>query len=135
MIPVNNIDEGLNPDFDEIQGPSKNYRLIAESDRIVGFVDEIEAMKQAYYLILSTERYDHEIYSWNSGVEFKDLIGKPVNYVITEAKKRIREALMQDDRTLGVDSFTATSNKNSVHITYVAHTIFGEIEGEKEVSF
>ena len=135
MIPTINENEGLTPDFEEVIGPSKNYRLLTDKERIIGFVDDIEAIKQAIYLILSTERYDHVIYSFNGGVEFKDLIGKPVSYVATEAKKRIAEALLQDDRITAVDSFDVKINKNNLHVTYVAHTIFGEIESEKEVLF
>jgi hypothetical protein len=135
MIPNIIDNENLNPDFEEVVGPSKNYALKKNGERIFGFVDGIEAMKQAYYLILSTERYDHEIYSWNSGVEFKDLVGKSVTYVASEVKKRIKDALMQDDRTVDVYNFSVTINKSSVSVTYVAQTIYGEIEGEKEVKF
>lgn len=135
MIPNNNINEGLTPDFEEVVGPTKNYRLVEEAERIVGYTDGIEAMKQAYYLILSTERYEHEIYSWNAGIQLVDLFGKPVHYVVSEVKKRIREALMQDDRTLSVNNFDVTINKNSITVRYLVTTIFGEVDGEKEVMF
>ena len=134
MIP-NNSNENLTPDFEEVVGSTKNYRLIMDKDRIVGYVDGIEAMKQAIYMLLSVERYDHVIYSWNAGAQFKDLFGKPISYVVTEVKKRIKDALLQDDRINAVDSFVVTTKKNSVLVRYVAHTIFGEIEGEKEVMF
>lgn len=135
MLPDNRLEEGLTPDFEEVVGPTKNFRIIYGRERIFGFVDEIEAMKQAIYLILSVERYDHEIYSWNAGVEFTDLFGKPVTYVATEVKKRIRDALLQDDRITEVDGFEVTINKNNVAVRFVAHTIFGEIESEREVLF
>lgn len=135
MIPTNNMEEGLSPDFEEVVGPTKNYKLLMDKDRIVGYTDGIEAMKQAIYMLLSVERYDHEIYSWNVAFESRDLFGKPVSYVATEVKKRIRDALLQDDRINEVDSFVVKINKNNVHVTYVAHTIFGEIEAEKEVTF
>lgn len=135
MLPTNNINENLSPDFEEVLGPTKNYKLLMDKDRIVGYVDEIEAMKQAIYMLLSVERYDHVIYSWNAGAEFKDLFGKPVSYVATEVKKRIKDALLQDDRINAVDSFDVTIRKNNILVRYVAHTIFGEIEGEKEVMF
>lgn len=134
MIPqVEN--DGLTLDFEEVIEPSKNYKLIHEKNRCVGFIDELEAMKQAIFLMLSVERYDHIIYSWNFGAEFKDLFGQPVTYVVSEVKRRIREALLQDDRINEVDSFIVTTNKNKVHVQYTAHTTFGEITAEKEVDF
>lgn len=134
MIPqVEN--DGLTLDFEEVIEPSKNYKLIHEKNRCVGFIDELEAMKQAIFLMLSVERYDHIIYSWNFGAEFKDLFGQPVTYVVSEVKRRIREALLQDDRINEVDSFIVATNKNKVHVQYTAHTIFGEITAEKEVDF
>lgn len=127
--------DGLELDFEEAIEPSKNYKLLYDKDRCVGYVDELEAMKQAIFLMLSVERYDHIIYSWNFGVEFNDLFGKPVYYVASEAKRRIREALLQDDRINEVDSFVVTTRKNKVHVQYTAHTIFGDIVGEREVEY
>ncbi|MFY0521316.1 DUF2634 domain-containing protein [Lysinibacillus sp. UGB7] len=129
------VNDGLTLDFEEVIEPSKNYKLIPDKDRCVGFVDELEAMKQAIFLMLSVERYDHIIYTWNFGAEFKDLFGKPVTYVASEVQRRIREALLQDDRINEVDSFAVTTKKNKVHVQYTAHTIYGEITAEKEVEY
>lgn len=134
MIPQIEND-GLILDFEEVIEPSKNYQLLYDKNRCVGFVDELEAMKQAIFLMLSVERYDHIIYTWNFGVEFKDLFGKPVTYVASEAKRRIRDALLQDDRINEVDSFVVTTHKNKVHVQYTAHTIYGEITAGKEVEY
>lgn len=114
--------------------PSKNYKLHIEKDRISGYCDRQEAMKQVIYKILNTERYQWLIYSWNYGFEFVDLIGKSVNYVCAELERRITEALCQDDRINAVDSFEFdTSKKKIIHVTFTAHTIFGDVEAEKAV--
>lgn len=134
MIPQITND-GLIADFEEVIEPSKTYKLDTVRNRIVGFVDELEAVKQAIFLMLSTERYEYIIYSWNYGVEFKDLIGQPTAYVVSEVKRRIRECLLQDDRITEVDSFEVETNKNKVHVTFVAHTIFGEVDAEREVDY
>ncbi|MFF5993473.1 DUF2634 domain-containing protein [Lysinibacillus sp. KU-BSD001] len=127
--------DGLTLDFEEVVEPSKNYSLILDKNRCVGFVDELEAMKQAIFLLLSVERYDHIIYSFNAGVEFRDLFGKPTSYVASEVKRRIRDCLLQDDRIHEVDSFVVTTKKNKVHVQYTAHTIYGQITAEKEVDY
>lgn len=134
MIPqVEN--DGLTLDFEEVIEPSKNYKLIHDKNRCVGFIDELEAMKQAIFLMLSVERYDHIIYTWNAGFESKDLFGKPTSYVASEVPRRIRECLLQDNRIIEVDSFVVTTKKNKVHVAYTAHTISGELTLEKEVEY
>ncbi|MCS1382718.1 DUF2634 domain-containing protein [Lysinibacillus sphaericus] len=134
MIPqVEN--DGLTLDFEEVIEPSKNYKLLHDKNRCVGFIDELEAMKQAIFLMLSVERYDHIIYTWNAGFESKDLFGKPTAYVASEVPRRIQECLLQDDRINKVDSFVVTTKKNKVHVAYTAHTIFGELTLKKEVEY
>ena len=106
--------------------PSKNYKMKFEQNSISGYVDELEAMKQVAYKILNTERYEYEIYSWNYGIELKDLIGEPVSYVVAELERRISEALLQDDRIESVDSFEYDySKKGVVLVTFQVHTLFG----------
>ncbi len=113
--------------------PTRTYGLDWERGRIQGHTDGADAMKQAIYLILSTERYQYPVYSWNYGVELMELFGKPVSYVLPELKRRITEALMQDDRVTAVDQFSFETEGGKVHVTFVAHTVFGEMELEKEV--
>lgn len=132
MIPE--VNDGLISDFEEaIEQPSKTYKLNIAKNRIVGFIDEVEALKQAIFLILNIERYDYIIYSWNYGVELNDLFGKPIPFVLPEIKRRVTEALIQDDRIDSVDNFHFDVSKGKVLATFTVHTIYGEIETEKEV--
>ena len=135
MLPRQIENDGLTADFEEVVEPSKTFKLIHDKNRLVGFTDEREALKQAIFLMLSIERFEHVIYSWNYGVEFRDLFGMPTSYVASEVKRRIRECLLQDNRIYEVDSFVINTNKNKVHVQYIAHTIYGEINGEKEVGY
>lgn len=114
--------------------PSYTYKLDIDKGRIKGMTDEADAMLQAVYLILSVERYQYPIYSYNYGVELADLIGQPKDYVMSEAKRRITEALTQDDRIESVDEWAFETTKKSVIVTFVVHTIFGDIETTKEVA-
>lgn len=113
--------------------PSLTYALDIEHNRIRGEVDNLESLRQAVYLILNTERYAYLIYSWNYGVEFKELIGRPKEYVLSEIKRCITEALLQDDRITAVDGFAFGVGKKTVHVTFTVHTIFGDIESEVEI--
>lgn len=119
--------------FDIKKQPDKTYHIDRERDIMVGFCDGLEAVRQAIYLILSIERYDWIIYSWSYGVELKDLYGKQTAFVLPELKRRIKDALMQDDRITEVDQFSFEVEKKKVHTTFTVHSIYGDIEAEKEV--
>lgn len=136
MIPKNQFleNDGLVPDFEEGVEPSKTYKLHLKNCHCAGTIDGIEAVKQAIFLMLSIERYDYPIYSWDYGVEFKDLFGKPPAYVASEVPRRIRECLLMDDRILEIDQFNVQIQKNKVYVTFVAHTVFGEVPLDWEVN-
>lgn len=113
--------------------PSLTYALDIEHGRIRGMVDELESLRQAIYLILSTERYTYLIYSWNYGVELVELIGQPKEYALPEIKRCITEALLQDDRITAVDGFEFETGKKTVHVAFTVHSIFGDLEVETDV--
>ena len=134
MIPSTNTI--LSTNLEVKAQPSKDYKLHIERNTINGFCDELEAMKQIIYKILNTERYEYIMYSWNYGIELRDLYGEPVTYVCPEVQRRITEALVQDSRIESVDSFEFdTSEKRTVKVTFTVHTIFGNVESEKVVNF
>lgn len=131
MIPNTGISREENIEI--IREPVSTYRWDMEKSRISGYIDGIEAMKQAVYKILHTERYVYEIYSWNYGIELSDLIGKSKAYVYPELKRRIAEALTQDDRIQRVDDFSFAAQEEEVVVTFVAYTDLGEVEAERKV--
>lgn len=107
--------------------------VTTSSDRIGGYIDDLDAIKQAIYLILNTERYEHIIYSWDYGVELLDLIGQPIPYVISEVPRRIKDALTQDDRIDDVVDFEFEIDKHKLHTTFTVITNLGDISTELEV--
>ena len=114
--------------------PTNTYRIIVDKDRVSGETDGIEAMKQAVYLILSTERYAYPVYSWNYGVELKDLFGQPTTYVEAVLEYRIRDALMADERITDVRNFEFSSQKNTVSATFEVVTNQGNVQSTVEVT-
>ena len=80
-----NTDDILLNNIEEVtEQTSKTFYLNIEKNTISNFCDGIEAMKQAIYCILNTERFEHLIYSWNYGIELKHLIGENTTFVIPE---------------------------------------------------
>lgn len=126
----------LEQDFEITEQPAHTYKMNLESNLIRGYTDGQEAMKQAIYKILNTERYQYVMYSWNYGIELLDLYGEPVSYVCPELERRITEALTWDDRIQTVDNFEFNiSKKGEILVTFTAHTVFGDVVAEKVVNF
>lgn len=112
--------------------PSLTYRI--KDDRIEGRIDGLDAVKQAIELMLSTERFEHEIYSWDYGVETKDLIGADRELVKGDLERRVREALAEDDRITGISDFTISFDRENANVTFTVNTIFGDIPEERSVA-
>ena len=131
MLPATSIVPDVNELLGSRQETSDSYRMQINNERIKGTVSEREAVAQACYKAINTERYRYVIYSWNYGIELKDLFGKPIPYVFAVLPDRIRE----DDRVESVDSFQLShDNKGSVLCKFTVHSIFGDIDLEKVVN-
>lgn len=122
---INQLDE---------QMTSYTYNINRNTNRISGYIDDKDAIIQAIYLILQTERYESMIYNWYYGVEFDGLIGKQKDYVTSELQRVIREALTEDDRILEVSDFDITYTEDSALIVFLVETNIGDITVEWEVN-
>lgn len=136
MIPDSGI---FTEDLSDLTYPNDTYKIdvsVDSTSRIDGYLadDGLESVKQAIYLILNTERYQHNIYSWDYGIELEDLIGKPIPYVLSEIPRRVEEALTQDDRILKVDNFEFETYKGKVSVSCLVTTSLGDLETTLEVS-
>jgi hypothetical protein len=133
MIPsVNTI---LTADLEIAKLPSKQYKMLIDNNRIIGICDGLEAVKQSVFKILNTERFDYLIYSWNYGIELKDLYGQSPMYVCPEIERRVKEALFQDDRITDIDEFEFDiSRKGVVSVSFTVHTFFGDLNEEMVVN-
>lgn len=113
--------------------PGLTHKLDIDRERVRGMTDGRDAVLQAVYLILNVERYAYPIYSRNYGSELSDLIGKPKDYAMSEIKRRITEALMQDDRITSLSDWDFETGRKSVRVSFIVHTIYGDVEATKEV--
>lgn len=140
MLPNSNL---LTTYIDEDVYPTRTYRvrLLGNENstspvylnKVSGYTDGIDAIKQTIYFILGTERYEYLIYSWDYGIELQDLFGKPMPYVIAEIKRRITEALTMDDRITDVVDFQFERNREVLHVTFSVVSTLGNIPTELEV--
>lgn len=119
----------MTADLEVVMMPSKQHRMDLDRNIIQGVCDGLEAVKQTVFKILNTERYAYLIYSWNYGIELKDLFGTSPTYACPEIERRVKEALAQDDRIQTVDNFEFdTSKKGVVSVTFTVHTLFGDLD-------
>lgn len=120
MIPLSNVSN-----YEIITYPTRTYYWDRESNRITGLTDGVEAVKQAIYKVLNTERFDYVIYSHNYGITLKDLFGKDKYITCAVLERRIRDTLSVDDRITDVFNFDFEVGRHSVHVTFNVKTVFG----------
>lgn len=125
----------LSRDFEVREKPGLTYKMDMDGKRVRGYTDGQEAVRQAIYKTLMTERYQYVMYSWNYGIELMDLYGEPTTYACPELERRITEALLWDDRITSVDNFSFVfPRKGVVHVSFTAHTLFGDVQAGREVN-
>lgn len=110
---------------------TKTYKTF--DNKIQGYTDKLKALEQAIYKVLSTEKYEYPIYSFNYGIELESLIGKDRTYVQIELKRRIRECLLQDERIIDVNNFNYEINGDEMICTFDVTSIYGNLIITKEV--
>ena len=109
---------------------NRTYKLSEE--KIEGFVDELEALKQRIYKVLATERYEYPIYSFSYGIAWKELIGEERPFVRAEMKRMIEEALLRDNRILEVDGFRFEFSGDRCFCSFDVLSVYGEVTIETE---
>jgi phage baseplate assembly protein W len=114
----------------EVQRPSRTYRIDLKKGRIIGWADGSEAVKQAVFKILQTERFRYLIYDSDYGCELANLIGRDPLFVKSELRRRITEALMQDDRIDNVTDFEINIAGDVATVRFTVVSAFGSFKEE-----
>lgn len=128
-LPLDNelLDEVLKA---EEVGATKTYKMHIDKERIFGFTDDVDALKQAIYKQINTERDIYPIYT-NYGVKKRDLFGKPKRYAYMILTERVRDALLSDDRVLDVHSFyyvDEESKRDNLCMSFSVESVYGVVE-------
>lgn len=125
----------FNAEFQTEQFANKTYKINFEEKRIIGEIDGLEAIKQAVYKILHTERFNCLLYSWDYGVEFENLIGKDYDFILGDLQRRIEEALLQDDRIERIENIKVNKKQNdSIDVSFVVVSKYGNITTEVNIN-
>lgn len=129
MIPAVNSILDVNQTIQQ----DSTYAVDFEKGCITGMISGLKALEQTVFIILSTERYLWEIYSWSYGSELGGLIGKPMEYALSEIQRRITEALMQDDRIIDVTDFEFNCKGRTVNVSFSIKSNLNSLQLETEV--
>lgn len=123
----------LREEIDITSQNEKPWETYCMEDNIIqGRIDNKDAIEQAIYKILMTERYDHIIYDRNYGIELKDLIGKDRHYVCAVLKGRVEDALSYDSRIKGIRDWSLEMSKDSITACFTVDTQRGSIVVSRE---
>lgn len=130
-MPENN---GLVADFEEVSLPNDTWYIDFDKKLVVKKISDLESVRQAALLILNTERYEFNIFSNQYGIELMELFGENQQYVMSEIKRRVTEALMQDDRITSVDNFEYKRTNRTLEVTFTIKSSVGNFNAETEVT-
>jgi len=116
-------------EFEEL--PTNTF--LVEKEQVAGMNEGIEAMRQAVEIMLTTERYDYQIYSENFGVELEDLVGEDPDYIRATFPDLIRDAFSIDERILREENYNFTATGDTMTITFDVVTVFGTFSTGVEI--
>lgn len=123
---------GITQVIDEPDMPSKTYKLDLDNGRIIGKVDELEAMNQFIRKALITPRFKCLIYDSQYGSEIREITTTDATreFIESEMPRLVEDALTYDPRILKVYDFSFSFKDDSVFVKFSVDTIFGTTEFE-----
>lgn len=109
---------------------TKTHKINFATLKIQGYIDDLEAIKQAIYMILNTEKGAYNIYPLSYGVNLEQFVGAETLFVKSEIENEIKEGLLKDERILNVYDFTYTETKETLIINFKVSTVYGNLSQE-----
>lgn len=122
-----------NEPVQERQEPSLTWKLDFRKGRITGETNGLDAIKQAVFLILKTDRFRYLIHTFNYGNELSRLMGMSPSLVESEVNRYIREALLHDDRITAIENIRMEANGDSLLVSFRVVTDVGSFDWEVDV--
>lgn len=121
-------------EFEDRIEPSKTFKLIYETNRISGFCDGLDALKQTIYCRLLIPKDRYPIYHYTYGSELDTLIGESIYFAIPKIEHYIKETLLEDDRITDVIDFEHDVQSHKVHTTFTVVSDLGNVTAESVVN-
>lgn len=129
MFPFDLEDGEIDVEQEEEKEP-KEYEIDLKTGKLTGrMITGLKAIEQWIYITLATDRFFYTQYSWDHGSELNTLIGKHVSqeYVKSEVKRMIEDALTQNEFILGIDDLQCSIKKDVLTASFTVQTTYGEV--------
>lgn len=124
---------GFDTDIQLTSRPSRTW-IIDRNTMQVGFMDEgLEAVRQSVEIALNVERFRWQIYNTNFGNELNELIGDDSDYIQSEFPRMVNDALSVDDRVVDTSDYVFTVNGDSMTVSFIVNTVFGQLAEEMAI--
>ena len=105
-----------------------DYVWGGETSRINGTVNGLEAVRNAVWHILHTERHDYAMNLPNEGIELRQFLGQSFSYFYAKIDQVVEDALLQDDRILSVKVFNKRQPQpRQAYCEVEVHSVYGRI--------
>lgn len=114
----------------------RTYRMDIRNKRIIGMTDGLEAAKQSLLKAIQTRRYAYQIYDDQYGCDVLNKIGNTdlsPSYFESDIPAMLADAFSNMDELIEIDDIQFDMYRgDSVYISFVASTIFGDtiVEGD-----
>lgn len=115
---------------------SRTYSIDFDNKRIIGYVDGVDAVKQAIAKAIRTPRFLCAVYNNQYGSEIRESItveDATEDYIKTSIPFLVEDALKPDERIISVSDFSVIKQNDEVSISFLAQTIYGEISVEEVI--
>lgn len=113
----------------------KEYEINYKTGQLTGrTVEGLEAIKVWIWFALQTPRYRYYIYTWDYGSEFEDLLGQGYTeeYIEAEAQRMTEDCLLVNENIQSISEFAVNMENDTLTVSFVANTIYGDIEFSKQ---
>lgn len=130
MFPFDIEDEKLEVTVDEEKVPT-DYEIDFETGKLTGrIISGLDAVKQWIKIVLGTDRYFYTQYSWDHGSDLNSLIGRTLkqDYVESEVKRMIQDALSVSDDILGIENLVCRIDKDKLIASFTVNTVYGGVD-------
>lgn len=130
MFPFDIDDDELNIEEERLIVPT-DYEIDFSTGKLTGrIITGLDAIIQWIKIVLITDRYVFPQYSWSHGSDLSTLIGQNYDedYISTEVKRMIKEALSVDDSIIGFDDLVCEMKGDRLTISFAVNTLYGRGE-------
>lgn len=129
MFPFD-LDDEIDVEQQEEKEP-RDYEIDFKTGKLTGkIITGKKAIEQWIKIVLSTDRYFYTQYTWDHGSELNTLIGKNAkqDYVNSEVKRMIEEALSVNENITGIEDLNCTMDGDKLTISFTVQTVYGEAD-------